>query len=253
MSCGRARRQLLWLVQFGELDQESAPHLDHLAGCRACRDDVGIDRALVRRLRTALAERVADASPSPEAWEGILARMRQPEPRPAGLRGLATRFVSALRAGTAMAGAGLALILALNLEVMPLAPSPPDAPPTEAADRPAWAGGIPPFVDVAPPAASPAAADADAAAEVMVGVPSTTEVEQLLPGRSAAAQAIDEPATPEPADPDDGAVAENGWEVLAVRLVPSDAERIAASEAGADEGPAEEPDPALVPSAQGPS
>ena len=80
MSCRRIRRELLWLVRFGAFDAGSAPHLDHLAGCQDCRDEVGLDRALVRQLRTALDARIGDASPSPSAWDGVLARMRQPEP-----------------------------------------------------------------------------------------------------------------------------------------------------------------------------
>ncbi len=105
MSCRRIRRELLWLVRFGDFDVGSAPHLEHLAGCQDCRDEVGLDRALVRQLRTALAARIGDATPSPSAWEGVLARMRQPEPR--ATRPWTTRLAAILRAGSAMAGASL--------------------------------------------------------------------------------------------------------------------------------------------------
>jgi hypothetical protein len=124
MSCRRIRRELLWLVRFGDFDAGSAPHLDHLATCQDCRDEVGLDRALVRQLRTALAARIGDATPSPSAWDGVLARMRQPEPRVA--RPWTSKLAAFLRAGSAMAGASLALVVALNLEIAPMgaAPSP---------------------------------------------------------------------------------------------------------------------------------
>ena len=118
MSCRRIRRELLWLVRFGDLDAGSAPHLEHLAGCQGCRDEIGLDRAMVRQLRTALAERIGDASPSPTAWEGVLARMAQPEPNIG--RPWSARLAAFLRAGSAMAGASLALMLALNLELAPI-------------------------------------------------------------------------------------------------------------------------------------
>jgi hypothetical protein len=124
MSCRRIRRELLWLVRFGDFDAGSAPHLDHLATCQDCRDEVGLDRALVRQLRTALAARIGDATPSPSAWDGVLARMRQPEPRVA--RPWTSKLAAFLRAGSAMAGASLALVVALTLEIAPMgaAPSP---------------------------------------------------------------------------------------------------------------------------------
>jgi hypothetical protein len=126
MSCRRIRRELLWLVRFGDFDAGSAPHLDHLASCQECRDEVGLDRALVRQLRTALAARIGDATPSPSAWDGVLARMRQPEP--IATRPWTARLAGLLRAGSAMAGASLALVVALNLEIAPIgAPPSPDA------------------------------------------------------------------------------------------------------------------------------
>jgi len=118
MSCRRIRRELLWLVRFGDFDIGSAPHLEHLAGCQDCRDEVGLDRALVRQLRTALAARIGDATPSPSAWDGVLARMRQPEASPT--RPWTTRLAAFLKAGSAMAGASLALVVALNLEMTPI-------------------------------------------------------------------------------------------------------------------------------------
>ena len=126
MSCRRIRRELLWLVRFGDFDVGSAPHLDHLAGCQDCRDEVGLDRALVRQLRTALAERIGDATPSPSAWEGVLVRMRQPET--SLTRPWTSRLAAFLKAGSAMAGASLALVVALNVDMAPIGAVPLDAP-----------------------------------------------------------------------------------------------------------------------------
>jgi hypothetical protein len=109
-------RELLWLARFGEFGPSSQPHLDHLAGCRHCRDEVGFDRAMVQQLRIALAERVEDAAPSPDAFQAILARARQPEQRRWFVTWAAA--LGRLRFATAMAGTGLALVLALNMEVV---------------------------------------------------------------------------------------------------------------------------------------
>ncbi|MGI8999160.1 MAG: hypothetical protein ACR2GO_05580, partial [Candidatus Limnocylindria bacterium] len=79
MRCRRICRELLWLARFGEFGPSSAPHLDHLAHCGGCRDEVGFDRALVQHLRVALAERIEDAAPSPNAWSVILERAQAPE------------------------------------------------------------------------------------------------------------------------------------------------------------------------------
>ena len=72
MSCRRVSRELLERFRFGEeLDLRSDPHLAHLQSCAACRTEVGLDRALVGQLRTALRARVADAAPSPRSWEVV--------------------------------------------------------------------------------------------------------------------------------------------------------------------------------------
>ena len=125
MTCRRICRELLWSVRFGELDASSQPHLEHLAACSACRDEVGFDREMVRQLRRALAERVDGMVPSPTAWEGIVRRTQAPPSRWASLRAsLWSRsfgLVGRLRTATAMAGTGLALMLALNTQVAPIA------------------------------------------------------------------------------------------------------------------------------------
>ena len=119
MRCRRICRELLWLARFGEFGPSSQPHLDHLAGCRACRDEVGFDRAMVEQLRIALAHRIEHANPPSSAWEGILARTQLPEPAPAvRLWTWSTSLVGRLRWATAMAGTGLALVLALNMDIV---------------------------------------------------------------------------------------------------------------------------------------
>jgi hypothetical protein len=112
-------RELLWLARFGELGPDSQPHLDHLTTCRGCRDEIGFDRAMVEQLRAALAERIANAAPSPRVWESIRARASAPEPRSIGWRAWSSALVGRLRL-TALAASGLALALALNTQVVPM-------------------------------------------------------------------------------------------------------------------------------------
>ncbi len=127
MRCRRIRSELLWLARFGEFGPSSAPHLEHLSRCRECRDEIGFDRALVQQLRAALLERSQAAAPSPDAWGVILRRSQQPEPRRGervlGWFGL---LAARLRVATAMAGTGLALVLALNMQVISLSEPPSD-------------------------------------------------------------------------------------------------------------------------------
>lgn len=81
MSCHRVSRELLERLRFGELDRRAAPHIDHLAGCARCQDEVGMDRALVRQLRRALAERVEGSEPSPMAFAAVRERALREEER----------------------------------------------------------------------------------------------------------------------------------------------------------------------------
>lgn len=75
MSCRRVSRELIERFRFGEeLDARSAPHLAHLETCLACREEVGLDRALVRQLRRALQARVEGYGPSDRAWQVVSAR-----------------------------------------------------------------------------------------------------------------------------------------------------------------------------------
>ncbi len=120
MSCRRVRRELQDIVRFGDRAPSAAsPHLDHLEDCRACRDDVGLDRVLVGQLRRALAARVEPFAPPARAWYAILQEAQRPEPHPS-VWAWSHAFVGRLRTATAMAGTGLALVLALNMEVIPV-------------------------------------------------------------------------------------------------------------------------------------
>ncbi len=145
MSCGRIRRELLWLSRFGELDSDSQPHIDHLVGCRSCRDAIGVDRMMVEQLRVALATRVANASPPAGAWERILARAQAPDRGPlARLLGWSARYRGLQRVATAVAGSGLALVRAVNTELVPIAvpvDNAPDVRPPEALEVTAAAVG----------------------------------------------------------------------------------------------------------------
>lgn len=256
MTCRRICRELLWQARFGELGPGSTPHLEHLSECRSCRDELGFDRALVRQLRTALAARIEGAAPSPRAWEGILARMTSPEPAPSRLRAWSTALVARLRVGSAMAGASLAILLALNVQVVPVRPSdataPVEPPPAAAPDRPlrladgfSQGGGSVLAVverEVVEPAEDPRP----------VVVFGAQEPEQLpLPGgRPAATSNADEepvtsaePTEPQPAEP----------APLSVRLVPADAAvfRAAPPEDTTEDDAGEEPAPASTPQPSG--
>jgi hypothetical protein len=102
MSCHRVSRELLERLRFGELDRRSAPHIDHLAGCARCQDEVGIDRALLRQLRRALAERVEDSEPSPMAFAAVRERALREESRGRWFS-RTWRWVKLAPAGAAMA------------------------------------------------------------------------------------------------------------------------------------------------------
>jgi hypothetical protein len=250
MSCRRIRRELLWLVRFGDFDAGSAPHLDHLAGCQGCRDDVGLDRALVRQLRTALAARVGDASPSPSAWEGVLARMRQPEP--SFVRPWPARLAAFLRAGSAMAGASLALVVALNLEMAPMGPVPtPEASGLGfgSASTPAGRGSGLRHWDGRAPAAGTGFVREEPTFTIWVPTPA----EQLPLDRSTlVAQSLakaDAASAPDPSED----INDQGPAVV-LRLVPLDAAAMSASSQGAaDDEPDDEPATPAVQPVGGPS
>jgi hypothetical protein len=75
VSCSQVRRELLERFAFREeLGPASGPHLAHLETCPECRQEVGIDRQLVRQLRRALEARVAGGAPSEASWELVRSR-----------------------------------------------------------------------------------------------------------------------------------------------------------------------------------
>ena len=166
MTCRRICRELLSFVRFGELGPGSQPHLDHLADCQPCRDEVGYDREMVQRLRQALAARIEGMDPSPTVWEQILVRAQAPDLE--GGTGWLSRLAGIAgrrRSTTAMAGTALALVLALNTQVVPLsAPQRSDATGTITASGPqaekraptSLAAGAPSVAGVDEPASDPA-------------------------------------------------------------------------------------------------
>jgi hypothetical protein len=245
MSCRRIRRELLWLVRFGELDAGSARHLDHLAGCQECRDEIGLDRALVRQLRTALAERIGDATPSPSAWEGVLARMRQPEP---SVRPWPVRLAALLRAGSAMAGAGLALVLALNLEMVPIGAASPalDVETITASSSAGRGAGLRHWEGRAP-ATGTAGVSSDA---TVAFVPTATET--LPPSRTSLEAVGPDPDAAPTNDPSGGQLQQGPAVVL--HFVPVDAAALSGDDGdAADEPGDDQPAAPAVPPVGGPS
>lgn len=103
MSCRRVSRELLERFRFGEeLDSRSDPHLAHLQVCTVCREEVGLDRALVVQLRRVLQARVAEHAPSDRSWEAVRRRALVAEAGPTW-PARAIRWARLLPAGAAMA------------------------------------------------------------------------------------------------------------------------------------------------------
>jgi anti-sigma factor RsiW len=111
MSCHKVSRELLERFRFGEeLDARSAPHLAHLQVCVSCREEVGIDRALLGQLRRALQARVDGYAPSPSSWELVRDRALAAEAsRPW------TSWLGGLLGGLRAAGAAAAVALVVAL------------------------------------------------------------------------------------------------------------------------------------------
>jgi hypothetical protein len=252
MTCRRICRELLWLTRFGHIDQDSAPHLEHLANCHSCRDEVGFDRAMVQQLRIALAERVGDVTPSPAAWDGVLDRMRKPDPRTVRVRAWVIRLAAGLRAGTAMAGASLALIVALNLELVSIIP-PGLVTETEQLGPAAMGQGMRPdsthpWVDVEPivqaPTSKPVAAPGTAVQPV-----------EQLPIRFFGGSVGNAEVDPDESTDGTDAVYEpvDVWQVLQVRLLPADRAGMRGGGSQSAETGGAEPEPAPDPPVDGPS
>lgn len=194
MSCRRICRELLSFVRFGELGPRSQPHLDHLAGCGACRDEVGYDREMVQRLRSALAARVEGMDPSPSVWEQILVRAQAPDAEPgSGWIGRLAGIAGRRRSTTAMAGTALALVLTLNMQVVPLgAPQRSDATGTSTVSGPqaekrvpARAAGAQPAAEAEPPSAEAAEPRREVA---MTGLVAAFEPPAVAPAEDAVTQ-----------------------------------------------------------------
>ena len=119
MSCRKVCRELVELFRFGELDRRSAPHLEHLATCRGCRDEVGFDRELVERLRVALAQRIEHEGPSGSAFAAILARAQSEEPQGwrRWLRLNPGVLAERVRAAGGVAVVGLAVLLSTGTQL----------------------------------------------------------------------------------------------------------------------------------------
>jgi hypothetical protein len=111
MSCRKVSRELLERFRFGEeIDARSAPHLEHLQTCVACREQVGLDRALVTQLRRALQARVEGYEPSPSSWQLVRERALAESSRPAWT-GWFRRLTAGIRAAGAVAAVALVLMV----------------------------------------------------------------------------------------------------------------------------------------------
>ncbi|HLE89097.1 MAG TPA: hypothetical protein VI733_03475 [Candidatus Limnocylindria bacterium] len=117
MSCRRVSRELLERFRFGEeLDTRSEPHLRHLQSCGACREEVGLDRALVIQLRRALEARVGDATPPARTWEAVRSRALSSDAPGVSRGGSAWRWMRLVPAATVMTVMVFAVAVAPDAE-----------------------------------------------------------------------------------------------------------------------------------------
>ena len=142
MSCSRVRREILEHFRFrAELGPSSSPHLAHLETCAACREEVGIDRALVEQLRRALRERVEGSAPSAAAWDQVRRRTIDRPARPWATRVLQWgRLFPAAIAGVlmfAIATASQQALPEISQAQQPAAQAQPAAN-TQQAETPRW-------------------------------------------------------------------------------------------------------------------
>lgn len=141
MSCRDVQRVVSEYCLFGEQDGLTPPHLEHLSACRSCRDEAGVDRALVRELRRALAARVEGETPSAGVWQAVL-RRAQEEPIASGWRAwlrwgqrgpaAVNPFVARLRTASVVSTMALAILIANGQNSMPVLPSAPAPAPEQA-------------------------------------------------------------------------------------------------------------------------
>jgi anti-sigma factor RsiW len=112
MTCRKVSRELLERFRFGEeLDARSAPHLEHLQTCLACREEVGVDRALAAQLRRALQARVDGYEPSAGSWQLVRERALAAEGAALGWTTWFRRLTAGLRASGAVAAVALVLMI----------------------------------------------------------------------------------------------------------------------------------------------
>jgi anti-sigma factor RsiW len=112
MTCRKVSRELLERFRFGEeLDARSAPHLEHLQTCLTCREEVGVDRALVRQLRRALQARVDGYEPSAASWQLVRDRALAAESAALTWTGWFRRLTAGLRAAGAVAAVALVVMI----------------------------------------------------------------------------------------------------------------------------------------------
>ena len=112
MTCRRVSRELLERFRFGEeLDARSAPHLEHLQTCPTCREEVGLDRALVNQLRRALQARVEVYEPSAASWQLVRERALAADSAVLSWTSWFRRLTAGLRAAGAVAAVALVVMI----------------------------------------------------------------------------------------------------------------------------------------------
>ena len=112
MTCRKVSRELLERFRFGEeLDARSAPHLEHLQTCPTCREEVGLDRALVTQLRRTLQARVDRFEPSAASWHLVRERALASETMTLGWTSWFRHLTAGIRAAGAVAAVALVLMI----------------------------------------------------------------------------------------------------------------------------------------------
>ncbi len=101
MSCSQVRRELLEHFALRE-GLEPWPHLAHLESCADCRQEVGVDRGLVRQLRRALRDRVEGGASSEASWELVRRRIVDRPVQPWSVRVLRWGGVASAAAAATM-------------------------------------------------------------------------------------------------------------------------------------------------------
>lgn len=123
MGCSQVQHELLeHFALHEELGPRSWPHLAHLETCAGCRDEIGVDRELVRQLRRALRARVEGSAPSAAAWRHVRRRTVDRPAQPWTLR--LVRWGGTLSAATVAAVMMFAVVTAPGTGLISSAESP---------------------------------------------------------------------------------------------------------------------------------